>query len=95
MPRETTVADYVDDLREVMKEAGSRMRRHQYEIRTEEMEEPSLYLVGDLVWIRSMMKRKGESPKLAVKYIGPYEIIEVFAIPYISYEEGWKRELAA
>ena len=80
MPRETTVADYVDDLRELMNEAGCRMRSHQYEIRTEEMEEPSLYLVGDRVWLRSMMKCKGESPKLAVKYVGPYEVVEV--LPY-------------
>jgi hypothetical protein len=83
MPKETTVAEYVDDLRELMEEAGNRMRRHQYEVRTEEMEEPPQYLVGDLVWIRSMMRRKGESPKLAFKYIGPYEIIEV--LPYHTY----------
>ena len=42
-----------------------------------------LYFEGDKVWLRTHQKKKGENPKLAPKYQGPYEIVDV--LPYHTY----------
>ena len=83
-PREKTIVhEYAQQIKELMKESGERLRNQQYQIRQEETEEPNLYLKGDLVWLRNQHRKKGENPKLAVKYQGPYEVIEV--LPYHTY----------
>ena len=79
LEEETTINDYAIQLKERMIYAGDRLRAQQYEIRQEESEEPSLYMVGDQVWLKSYNKKKGVNPKLAPKYQGPYEITEVLA----------------
>ena len=38
---------------------------------------------GDKVWLRTHQTKKGENPKLAPKYQGPYEIVDV--LPYHTY----------
>ena len=83
-PRQNeTHNDYVESLLQHMKEAGDKLRSQQFNIRQEETEEPNLYMQGDLVWLKTYMKKKGENPKLAPKYVGPYEIVEV--LPYHTY----------
>ena len=76
---EPTVTDYAIGLKDRMTDAGDRLRAQQYDIRQEESGEPSLFMVGDLVWLKSFHKKKGVNPKLSPKYQGPYEIVEVLA----------------
>ena len=46
LEEEPTIDDYAIQLKERMMDAGDRLRAQQYEIRQEESEEPSLYMVG-------------------------------------------------
>ena len=75
--------EFAVDIKQRMEEAGEKLRSQQFAIRQEEGEEPNLYMKGDLVWLKSHMKKKGENPKLAPKYVGIYEIVEV--LPYHTY----------
>ena len=60
-----------------MEEAGDQLREQQYVVRQEETAEPSLYMQVDYIWSRAHQRKKGENPKLSLKYQGPYEMIEV------------------
>ena len=64
---EPTVTDYAIGLKDRITDAGVRLRAQQYDIRQEESGRPSLFMVGDLVWLKSP------------KYLGHYEIVEVQA----------------
>ena len=75
--------EFATELQQRMEEAGEKLRGQQFAIRQEEGDEPCLYMKGDLVWLKSHMKKKGENPKLAPKYVGIYEIVEV--LPYHTY----------
>ena len=62
-PREKTIVhDYAQQINELMKESGERLRNQRYQIRQEETEEPNLYLKGDLVWLRNQNRKKGKKP---------------------------------
>ena len=62
-PREATIVhDYAQQINELMKESGERLRNQRYQIRQEETEEPNLYLKGDLVWLRNQNRKKGKKP---------------------------------
>ena len=50
---EHLLSEYVLQLKERMEEAGDRLRGQQYVVRQEETEEPSLYMQGDYVWLRT------------------------------------------
>jgi hypothetical protein len=78
------VHEYAMELEKRLKEAGDRLRQQQHQVRLEDTEEPSLYMVGDKVWLKSFFKRRGQSTKLQPKYIGPYTIVEV--LPYHVYK---------
>jgi hypothetical protein len=49
------------------------------EIRQEDVEEPLLFVEGDLVWLLNKRRRKGENPKLQPRFIGPYRVVEARA----------------
>lgn len=59
------------------------LQDRQLQIREEDQEKPLLYAVREWVWILKMRRRKGESPKLQHKFMGPYEVLECY--PYHTY----------
>lgn len=83
-PDRQTVSECARDLQKRMGEAGEYLRSQQKEVIQEDSEEPNVYMEGDLIWLKSYWKKKGENPNLAAKYIGPYRIIEV--LPYHTYK---------
>lgn len=78
------VHEYAQELHKRLEEAGDRLRAQQHQIRLEDTEEPSLYTVGDKVWLKSFFKKRGQSAKLHPKYVGPYTIVEV--LPHHVYK---------
>ena len=76
--------DYAQQLQERLQIAGEKLRRKQLMPRVSDSEEPSKYMVGDKVWLKSFYKPTGRGQKLQPKYIGPYHITAV--LPYQSYE---------
>ena len=60
LEEEPTINDYAIKLKERIMDAGDILRpqQQQIEIRQEESEEPSLYMVGDKVWLKSYNKKK-------------------------------------
>ena len=44
-------------------------------MKQEDDDEPPLYAVGDLVWLENKKRRKGENPKLQLKFVAPYEVL--------------------
>ena len=62
---------------------GERLRAQQAEVRMVDTEEANLYAIGDLVWLKSYYKRKGNCAKLLPKYVGLYRITEV--LPHHTY----------
>jgi transposase InsO family protein len=63
------IPEYARELQRRLEEAGERLRSQQHQIRMEDTEEPSLYLVGDQVWLKSFFKKRGQIAKLHQKYI--------------------------
>ena len=83
---ETQSADsYALQLQNRLKKAHELLRNKQLQNRVEDSEEPPLFKIGDLVWLKSHQRRKGmaQARKLQPKFIGPYKIIE--ALPYHTY----------
>ena len=50
MEEEPTINDYAIPLKEIMMDAGDRLRAQQFELRQDESEKPSQYMVGGKVW---------------------------------------------
>jgi transposase InsO family protein len=84
LEEEQTVIEYVENLQKRMKLACKKLRGQQDQrMRMDGSEEPPVYMVGDLVWLKSFYKQKGKSKKLMPKYIGPYTILET--LPHHTY----------
>jgi len=60
-----------------MGKAHDALRAQQWQIRTEDSDEPPLYQVGDWIWIVSYRRRRGQLAKLLPKFVGPYCVVEV------------------
>ena len=73
------VVPYIQDLVGQLKEAHEVLREQQMKIREEDSEESPLFSEGDLVWLVNKRRKKGETPKLQPKYVGPYTILQSFA----------------
>ena len=80
--------DYALALQDKIKKCGKQLRNYQYSRRQEKTEEPNLFVAGDQVWLKNHQRRKGENPKLAVKYFGPCLVIDV--LPYYTYRVRYK-----
>lgn len=78
------VSTYAAELEARLRDVGERLRAQQIQVRQEDTDDPSLYLPGDVVWLRSYYRKKGVNPKLSAKYVGPYTIKEV--LPYHTYK---------
>ena len=65
--------------KETLDHAHELLRQQQMEIRQEDVEEPLLFVEGDLVWLLNKRRRKGENPKLQPRFIGPYRVVEARA----------------
>ena len=68
---------YALRLQEAMSEAHDLWRKRQKELRTADSEEPSQFVVGDQVLMKSKRVKKGESGKLSSTFVGPFEVIKV------------------
>ena len=71
--------EYVIEAQDRLNQAHEMLRTEQQEIRTEDNEEPPLFAVGDMVWLENRRKKRGDSAKLQSKFVGPYEVLAVFA----------------
>jgi len=69
------VHEYVGRLIEIMSKAHDALQVQQWQIRTEDSEEPSMYQVGDWVWMVSYCRRRRQSAKLQPKFVGPYCVV--------------------
>ena len=67
LEEEPTINDYAIKLKEIIMDAGDILRpqQQQIEIRQEESEEPSLYMVGEKVWLNSYNQKKGVNPTVS------------------------------
>jgi hypothetical protein len=74
VPREK----YALDLQNSLAEAHDLVREKQIQIRDEDVSEPPLYKVGDLVLLLNKRCRRGQSKKLQPRYVGPYKVVEVW-----------------
>jgi len=83
---ESSVHEYVGRLIEIMGKAHDALWAQQWQIRTENLEEPPLYQVGDWVWMVSYHRRCRQSAKLQLKFMGPYCVVEV--LPCLSPERA-------
>ena len=54
------------------------LRQGQIEVKQEERKEPSLYALGDWVWLTNKGRRQGENPKLQAKFVGPYQVMKAW-----------------
>lgn len=59
--------------------AFERLRDQQQNIRSHHTQEPLSYEKNNLVWLKSKKCRKEKTGKLQPKFVGPFEILEVFA----------------
>ena len=79
LPIETqTVQQYATRLESLMAETHDYIREKQLQIRSKDNSEPPLFSVGDTVWLKNKRYKKGTTGKLATKYRGPGEILQVF-----------------
>jgi len=62
---------------ETMSKAHDTLWAQQWQIRTEDSDEPSLYQVVDWVWMVSYRRRRGQSAKLQPIFVCPYCVVEV------------------
>jgi len=74
---ESSVHDYVDELVKRMRTAHEVLREQQWQVKSDDSDDPSLYKVGDWVWMTSHRRRRGQASKLQLKFVGPYCVIEV------------------
>jgi len=74
---ESNIHDYVDELITRMRTAHEVLREQQWQIRSDDSDDPPLYKVGDWVWMTSHRWRRGQAAKLKPKFVGPYCVIEV------------------
>ena len=83
-------------MQERLRTANALLQEQQHEIRTTDSAEPLLFQPGDLVWLENRRRRKGENPKLTLKYVRPYTIVD--SRPNHTYlinrdrQESWKNE---
>ncbi|XP_067944940.1 uncharacterized protein [Watersipora subatra] len=74
----TSTHEYVKIIHDRLVQAHTLLRERQREIATTDTTEPPLFNEGDLVWLVSKRRRKGENPKLAAKYVGPYRVLKSY-----------------
>ena len=72
-----TPSEYVRDLQKRLTLAHDMLRQQQLHIRSEDCEEPPLFVEGDMVLMVNKRRRKGPGSKLAPKFVGPYEVVNV------------------
>ncbi|XP_067930873.1 uncharacterized protein [Watersipora subatra] len=66
------IQPYVLELANQLEETYEILHERQMKVRIEDEEEPPLFEVGDLVLLVNKSRRRGENPKLQLKYLGPY-----------------------
>lgn len=79
------VEEYAQIIQERMQRAHQMIREEQLQARTEDSEEPPLFKVGDMVYLKAHQPRRGQAKakKLQPKFIGPYLVLQ--ALPYHTY----------
>lgn len=79
------VEDYAQAIHWRMQSAHQMLREEQLQARTEDSEEPPLFKVGDLVYLKAHQLRRGRSKakKLQPKFVGPYLVVQT--LPYHTY----------
>ena len=75
---EVDQAEYVTGLRQALETAWEVVRTDQEAVQAEHRPEPMLFKAGDKVLMRNYRRKKGASGKLAVPYVGPYDVIECY-----------------
>lgn len=76
-----SVPDYVDKLREMLREIHSTMRDNglaaseRMKTRYDRNANHSGFSEGTLVWLHNPVRRKGKSPKLQRRWEGPYKVV--------------------
>ena len=78
------VEEYARDLQNRMSEAHRLLRQHNITLRSDNLDEGPLYNNGDTVYLTNHRQRRGQSRKLASKFLGPYRVIKSF--PNHTYE---------
>ena len=76
--RETTREAYALDVQERLQKAHALLRQQQNRIRSEDVEAEPAFKEGDYVMMVNKRLKKGQTAKLAPKYVGPYKIMQVF-----------------
>jgi len=74
---ESNVHEYVDELITRMRTAHEVLCEQQWQLRSGDSNDPSLYKVGDWVRMTSHRQRYGQVAKLQPKFVGPYCVTEV------------------
>jgi len=74
---ESYVHYYVDKLTTRVRTAHKVLREQQLQIRSGDSDDPSLYKVGNWVWMNSYRRQLEQVAKLQPKFVGPCCVIEV------------------
>ena len=76
--RPETREAYAIKLQDRLQKAHEALRQQQTEIRNADYCEPPAFREGEYVLMINKRQKKGQTAKLAPKYVGPYKVIQVF-----------------
>jgi transposase InsO family protein len=76
--RPLTREAYAIQLQQRMQKAHETLREQQLEIRSHDQSEEPLFQEGDYVMMVNKRLKKGQTAKLAPKYVGPYKVLQSF-----------------
>ena len=68
--------EHAAEIQHRLEDAYELLRDSQKQIRSTDEHNPPLYQTGDLVWLKNKRFKKGSTPKLQPKFVGPYTIMQ-------------------
>jgi transposase InsO family protein len=76
--RPTTREAYAVQLQERLTKVHDTLRQQQINIRSQDINQEPAFKEGEYVMMANRKLKKGQTAKLAEKYVGPYKVIQVF-----------------
>jgi transposase InsO family protein len=86
VPPAETREVYAVKLQERLQRVHDALRQQQQDARTRDHDSPAAFNEGDYVLMINKRLKKGQTAKLAPKYVGPYKVLQVF--PNRTYQIG-------